>query len=104
MSVFKKSGEGFLARLFKHKKIDGLAEELAHTYADEMQENMLSENAETEQIPMLEVTKTGEVDFENQPENSEENSPLSTEKSEVRNHLIFFRVNDDELETIGKNL
>ena len=102
MSVFKKSGEGFLARLFKQKKIDELAEELAHTYADEMQENMLSENAETEQIPMLEVTKTGEVDFENQPENSEESSPPSTEKSEVRNHLISFRVNDEELETINK--
>lgn len=102
MSVFKKSGEGFLAKLFKHKKIDELAEELAHTYADEMQENMLSENAETEQIPMLEVTKTGEVDFENQSEISEENSPLPTEKSEVRNHLISFRVNDEELEAINK--
>ena len=46
--------------------------------------------------------KSGEVDFENQPENSEESSPPSTEKSEVCNHLIFFRVNDDELETINK--
>ena len=64
---------------------------------------MLSENAETEQIPMLEVTKSGEVDFENQPENSEENSPLPTEKSEVRDHLISFRVNDDELEAINKS-
>ncbi len=102
MSVFKKSGEGFLARLFKQKKIDELAEELAHTYADEMQENMLSENAETEQIPMLEVMESGNVDFENQPENSVEDLPLPTEKSEVRNHLISFRVNDDELEAINK--
>ena len=102
MSVFKKSGEGFLARLFKHKQVEELAEELAHTYADEMQEKMLSENTETEKIPMLEVTKSGEVDFENQPENSEESSPPSTEKSEVRNHLISFRVNDEELETINK--
>ena len=51
---------------------------------------------------MLELTESGEVDFENQPENSEENLPLPTEKSEVRNHLISFRVNDDELETINK--
>ena len=36
MSVFKKSGERFLARLFKHKQVEKLAEELAHTYADEM--------------------------------------------------------------------
>ena len=102
MSVFKKSGEGFLAKLFKHKQVEELAEELAHTYADEMQENMLSENVKTEQIPMLEVTKTGEVDFDNQPKNSEENSPPITEKSEVRNHLISFRVNDEELETINR--
>ena len=68
-----------------------------------MQADMLSENAKTEQIPMLEVTKTGEVDFENQHENSEENLPPITEKSEVRNHLISFKVNDDdELETINR--
>ena len=102
MSVFKKSGEVFLAKLFKHKQVEKLAEELAHTYADEMQENMLSENAETEQIPMLEVTKTGEVDFDNQPKNSEENLPLPTEKSEVRKHLITFRMNDMELEAINR--
>ena len=110
MSVFKKSGEGFLARLFKHKQVEELAEELAHTYADEMQADMLSDNPETdtaedtaaEPVPMLEVTESGEVDFENQPENSEENLPLPTEKSEVRNHLISFRVNDEELETINR--
>ena len=33
MSIFKKSGEGFLAKLFKHKQVEELAEELAHTYA-----------------------------------------------------------------------
>ena len=65
------------------KKIDELAEELAHTYADEMQENMLSENAETEQIPILEVTESGEVDFENQPENSEENSRTGQNKDNM---------------------
>lgn len=36
MSVFKKTENGFLARLFKHKQVEELAEELAHTYADEM--------------------------------------------------------------------
>ena len=83
MSVFKKSGEGFLAKLFKHKQVEKLAEELAHTYADEMQENMLSENAETEQIPILGVTESGEVDFENQPENSEENSRTGQNKDNM---------------------
>ncbi len=34
MSIFKKSGEGFLAKLFKHKQVEELAEELAHTYAE----------------------------------------------------------------------
>ncbi len=48
MSLFKKSGEGFLAKLFKHKQVEELAEELAHTYADEMQADMLSENSETD--------------------------------------------------------
>ena len=96
MSVFKKPEKGFLAKLFKHKQVEELAEELAHTYADEMQADMLSENSETdtaedtaaEPIPMLEVTETGEVDF--------------TEPSEVRKHLITFRVNDMELAAINK--
>jgi hypothetical protein len=104
-----------LAKLFKHNQVEELAEELAHTYADEMQADMLSENSETdtaednaaEQIPMLEVTETGEVDFTEPPENSESESPPqdtadSTEPSEVRRHLITFRVNDAELEAINK--
>ncbi len=37
MSIFKKPEKGFLAKLFKHKQVEELAEELAHTYADEMQ-------------------------------------------------------------------
>ena len=83
MSIFKKSGEGFLAKLFKHKQVEELAEELAHTYADEMQADMLSDNPETdtaegtaaEPIPMLEVTETGEVDFTEPPETTEGESP-----------------------------
>ena len=115
MSIFKKSCEGFLAKLFKHKQVEELAEELAHTYADEMQADMLSENSETdtaedtttEPIPMLEVTETGEVDFTAPPENTEGESPPqdtadSTEPSEVRRHLITFRVNDAELEAINR--
>ena len=115
MSLFKKSGEGFLAKLFKHKQVEELAEELAHTYADEMQADMLSDNPETdtaedtaaEPIPMLEVTETGEVDFTEPPETTEGESPPqdtadSTEPSEVRKHLITFRVNDMELEAINR--
>ena len=83
MSLFKKSGEGFLAKLFKHKQVEELAEELAHTYADEMQADMLSDNPETD-------TAEGE------------SPPQETEPSEVRKHLITFRVNDMELEAINR--
>ena len=111
MSIFKKPEKGFLAKLFKHKQVEELAEELAHTYADEMQADMLSDNSETdtaedtaaEPIPMLEVTETGEVDFTEPPETTEgESPPQDTEPSEVRKHLITFRVNDMELEAINR--
>ena len=111
MSIFKKPEKGFLAKLFQHKQVDELAEELAHTYADEMQADMLSDNSETdtaenttaEPIPMLEVTETGEVDFTDPTENAEDESPpQDTEPSEIRKHLITFRVNDMEIEAINK--
>ena len=111
MSIFKKSGEGFLAKLFKHKQVEELAEELAHNYADEIQADMLSDNPETdaaedtaaEPIPMLEVTESGEVDFAEPPETNEgESPPQDTEQSEGRKHLITFRVNDMELEAINR--
>ena len=115
MSIFKKPEKGFLAKLFKHKQVEELAEELAHTYADEMQADTLSDNPETdtaedttaEPVPMLEVTESGEVDFTEPPENVEGESPPQytadiTEPSEVRKHLITFRVNDMELEAINR--
>jgi len=115
MSLFKKSGDGFLAKLFKHKQVEELAEELAHTYADEMQEELQSENDEpttaedtaAEPVSMLEVTESGEVDFTEPPETTEGESPPqdsadSIEPSEVRKHLITFRVNDMELEAINR--
>ena len=111
MSIFKKSGEGFLAKLFQHKQVEELAEELAHTYAEEMQEDLQSESDEptatedtaAEPVPMLEVTESGEVDFTEPPENVEgESPPQDTELSEVRKHLITFRVNDMELEAINR--
>lgn len=111
MSIFKKPEKGFLAKLFKHKQVEELAEELAHTYADEMQADMLSDNPETdtaedtaaEPVPMLEVTESGEVDFTDPPETTEgESPPQDTEPSEVRKHLITFRVNDMELEAINR--
>lgn len=111
MSIFKKSGEGFLAKLFKLGQVEELAEELAHTYADEMQADMLSDNTETdiaegtaaEPVPMLEVTESGEVDFIEPPETTKgESPPQDTEPSEVRKHLITSRVNDMELEAINR--
>ena len=111
MSIFKKPEKGFLAKLFKHTQVEELAEELAHTYADEMRADMLSENPETdtaedtaaEPVPMLEVSESGEVDFTEPPETTEgESPPQDTEPSEVRKHLITFRVNDMELEAINR--
>ena len=111
MSIFKKPEKGFLAKLFKHKQVEELAEELAHTYADEMRADMLSENPETdtaedtaaEPVPMLEVSESGEVDFTEPPETTEgESPPQDTEPSEVRKHHITFRVNDMELEAINR--
>ena len=111
MSIFKKPEKGFLAKLFKHKQVEELAEELAHTYAEEMQEELQSENDEpttaedtaAEPVPMLEVTESGEVDFTEPPETTEgESPPQDTEPSEVRKHLITFRVNDMELEAINR--
>lgn len=115
MSIFKKPEKGFLAKLFKHKQVEELAEELAHTYAEEMQEELQSESDEptvtedtaAEPISMLEVTESGEVDFTEPPETTEGESPPqdtadSTEPSEVRKHLITFRVNDMELEAINR--
>ena len=86
MSLFKKSGDGFLAKLFKHKQVEELAEELAHTYADEMQEELQSENDEpttaedttAEPVSMLEVTESGEVDFTEPPETTEGESHRRT--------------------------
>ena len=111
MSIFKKPEKGFLAKLFKHKQVEELAEELAHTYADEMQEELQSESDEpttaedtaAKPVPMLEVTETGEVDFTEPTDTTEGKSPpQDTEPSEVRKHLITFRVNDMELEAINR--
>lgn len=111
MSIFKKPEKGFLAKLFKHKQVEELAEELAHAYAEEMQEDLQSESDEptatedtaAEPVPMLEVTESGEVDFTEPPEKSRENHhQQDTEPSEVRKHLITFRVNDAELEAINR--
>ena len=111
----QKIRKGFLTKLFKHKKVEEPAEELAHTYAEEMQADMLSEYLETdtaedtasEPVPMLEVTESGEVDFTEPPETTEGESPPhdtadSTEPSEVRKYLITFRMNDMEIEAINR--
>ncbi len=115
MKDTKKGIGNFFSRLFKHKEVEEIAQELAETYGDEMREAMLSdsdgesisEDAAAEQVPMLEATESGEVEFDGQPENAEgESSPQDTEPKEynpeVRNHLITFRVNDQELEAINR--
>lgn len=101
---------GFLSKLFSHKSVEEVADEIANTYAEEVQSDMLSDTAEqtaAEPVPMLEVTDTGEVDFTEPPENSEGESPPKdtpevSEPSEVRKHIITFRVNDAELAAINR--
>ena len=119
MKDTKKSIGNFFSRLFKHKQVEEIAQELAETYGDEMREAMLSENSETdtsedtaaEPIPMLEVTESGEVEFDGQIDNVEDEPPPQTDQentktraynSEARNHIITFRVNDQELEAINR--
>ena len=115
MKLFQKGEGNFLTRLFKHKEVEEIAQELAETYGDEMREAMLSDNdgesvsedTAAEQVPMLEVTESGEVEFDGQTKNAEgESPPQDTEPKEynpeVRNHLITFRVNDQELEAINR--
>ena len=75
MSLFKKSGEGFLAKLFKHKQVEELAEELAHTYADEMQADTLSDNPETDTAEDIAGNRYGQVGGEWYPE---EEAPETT--------------------------
>ena len=97
MSIFKKPEKGLLAKLFKLGQVEELAEELAHTDADEMQEELQSESDEptaaedtaAESVPMLEVTESGGVDLTGPTENAEGGSPPpDTEPSEVRKHLM----------------
>ena len=119
MKLFQKGEGNFLTRLFKHKEVEEIAQELAETYGDEMREAMLSDNdgqsvsedTAAEQVPMLEVTESGEVEFDGQTDNAEGESPPPTDQEdtepkeynpEVRNHLITFRVNDQELEAINR--
>ena len=101
---------GFLSKLFSHKSVEKVADEIANTYAEEVQADMLSDTAEqtaAEPVPMLEVTDTGEVDFTEPSEKSEgesqpKDTPEVSEPSEVRKHIITFRVNDAELEAINR--
>ena len=114
MSKRKKPNEGFLARLFKHKKVDELAEELSNTYADEIREDVFSESENLEDdspVELLEVSDSGDIDFQN-TDNSEDSSPpiqndsneenVTENNSNIRNHIITFRVNDAELAAIDK--
>ena len=69
----------------------------------ESDEPTAAEDTTAEPVPMLEVTESGEVDFTEPPETTEgESPPQDTEPSEVRKHLITFRVNDMELEALNR--
>lgn len=93
---------GFLSKLFSHKSVEEVADEIANTYAEEVQADMLSDTAEqtaAEPVPMLEVTEPSE---KSEGESQPKDTPEVSEPSEVRKHIITFRVNDAELEAINR--
>ena len=58
---------GFLSKLFSHKSVEEVADEIVNTYAEEVQavtaEQTDTAGAETEQVNMLEVSDTGEIEY-----------------------------------------
>ena len=58
---------GFLSKLFSHKSVEEVADEIANTYAEEVQavtvEQTDTAGAETEQVNMLEVSDMGEIEY-----------------------------------------
>ena len=102
---------GFLSKLFSHKSVEEVADEIANTYAEEVQavtaEQTDTAGAETEQVNMLEVSDTGEIEYTEKAETEQGESPLqediqTADPSEVRRHIITFRVNDAELAAINR--
>ena len=96
---------GFLSKLFSHKSVEEVADEIANTYAEEVQADN-AEQTENEPVNMLEVTDTGEIEYTEKTE-TEQGEPTPQEDmqtddpSEVRRHIITFRVNDAELAAAG---
>lgn len=102
---------GFLSKLFSHKSVEEVADEIANTYAEEVQavtaEQTDTAGAETEQVNMLEVSDTGEIEYTEKAETDQGESPpqediQTADPSEVRRHIITFRVNDAELAAINR--
>ena len=102
---------GFLSKLFSHKSVEEVADEIANTYAEEVQavtvEQTDTAGAETEQVNMLEVSDTGEIEYTEKAETEQGESPpqediQTADPSEVRRHIITFRVNDAELAAINR--
>lgn len=97
---------GFLSKLFSHKSVEEVADEIANTYAEEVQADN-AEQTENEPVNMLEVTDTGEIEYTEKTE-TEQGEPTPQEDmqtddpSEVRRHIITFRVNDAELAAINR--
>ena len=102
---------GFLSKLFSHKSVEEVADEIANTYAEEVQAITVDQTdtagAETEQVNMLEVSDTGEIKYTEKAETEQGESPpqediQTADPSEVRRHIITFRVNDAELAAINR--
>ena len=102
---------GFLSKLFSHKSVEEVADEIANTYAEEVQadtaEHTETAEAESEPINMLEVTDTGEIEYTEkteikQDEPTPQEDTQTADPSEVRRHIITFRVNDAELAAINR--
>ena len=102
---------GFLSKLFSHKSVEEVADEIATTYAEEVQEDTAEQTetaeAESEPVNMLEVTNTGEIEYTEksetvQSEPTTQEDLQTADPSEVRRHIITFRVNDAELAVINR--
>ena len=87
---------GFLSKLFSHKSVEEVADEIANTYAEEVQavtvEQTDTAGAETEQVNMLEVSDTGEIEYTEKAETEQGESPpqediQTADPSEVRRHI-----------------
>lgn len=116
MHLFEEVSDEQLRKLLKEKKIDEFADEISQIYVNKAQQereesgqsepsNLPEENSGTEsgKSDLLEVDKSGEFHFEESETDEQSPSDQNGKKNYDcmnRNHIITFRVNDEELAAI----